>query len=228
MTEPHPAKSKFHFYLVSIVTLGNLFFGLLSLVLVSTGQLRAGATCLIAGAILDAFDGSLARRWKVLSPFGAQLDSLADMVAFGVAISWLCWNWLMPQNPNLWLLIGAVCALPGLMSAIRLARFNSSESNPHFFEGVPTTAMAGLVVLVFLTNANLPFWVSLAIVAIISLLMVSRFPYPKLKYFLSVDFWWLGLISILGLLAWNPAVAVLTVGGLYLLLGLVFKLVGKN
>ncbi|MEM9776585.1 MAG: CDP-alcohol phosphatidyltransferase family protein [Chloroflexota bacterium] len=223
MTEPHPPKSKFRFYLVSIVTLGNLFFGLLSLVLVSAGQLQAGAICLILGAILDAFDGSLARRWEVLSPFGAQLDSLADMVAFGVAISWLCWNWLVPQNPSMWLLTGIVCALPGLMSAIRLARFNSSETNPNFFEGVPTTAMAGFVVLFFLTNASLSYWFSLGTVALVSLLMVSRLPYPKLKYFLQIDYWWVALVPITGLLIWNPAVAVLSVGGIYILLGIVFR-----
>ncbi|MEM8860521.1 MAG: CDP-alcohol phosphatidyltransferase family protein [Chloroflexota bacterium] len=228
MTEPHPAKSKFHFYLVSIVTLGNLFFGLLSLVLVSVGELRAGAICLICGAILDAFDGSLARRWKVLSPFGAQLDSLADMVAFGVAISWLCWNWLMSQQPSLWWLTGAVCALPGLMSAIRLARFNSSESNPSFFEGIPTTAMAGLVVLIYLSNPTMPYWPALIIVAVISLLMVSRFPYPKLSFFLAFDYWWLLIIPIAGLLMWNPAVAVLTVGGVYVLLGIYFTIAAKR
>lgn len=223
MTEPRPKKTKLSFYLVSIVTLGNLFFGLLSLVLVSAGQLRAGAICLVLGAILDAFDGSLARRWEVLSPFGAQLDSLADMVAFGVAISWLCWNWLVPQNPNMWLLTGVVCTLPGLMSAIRLARFNASEPNPHFFEGVPTTAMAGFIVLVFLANAGLSYRFSMGLVALVSLLMVSKLPYPKLKYFLQINYWWLAVIPIVGLIFWSPAVAVLTAGGIYILLGVYFR-----
>lgn len=223
MTDQHSKKSKFQFYLVSIVTLGNLFFGLLSIVLVASGQLRSGAFCLILGATLDAFDGSLARRWEVLSPFGAQLDSLADMVAFGVAISWLVWNWLLPQMPDWWLLIGIVSALPGLMSAIRLARFNTSESNPLFFEGIPTTAMAGFVVLTYLTYANLPFWIALSLVAVAALLMVSRFSYPKLRYFLRFSWLWLVPLTAAALLA--PGWTVLAAGGVYMLWGI---LIGEN
>lgn len=221
MTNPQNAKSKFQFYLVSIVTLGNLFFGLLSIVLVASGQLRAGAICLILGATLDAFDGSLARRWEVLSPFGAQLDSLADMVAFGVAISWLSWNWLLSMRPSWWLIVGIVCALPGLMSAIRLARFNTSESNPNFFEGIPTTAMAGFVVLVYLTNPGLMFNVALPLIALVSLLMVSQFAYPKLVYFFQLSWLIKGLIVVLflGLAAWNIGIAVLAFGAIYMLYG---------
>ncbi|MFT5197331.1 MAG: CDP-diacylglycerol--serine O-phosphatidyltransferase [Cellvibrionaceae bacterium] len=222
MTEPRSGKSQFQFYLVSIVTLGNLFFGLLSILLVASGQLTAGALCLIAGATLDAFDGSLARHWQVLSPFGAQLDSLADMVAFGVAISWLSWNWMLPKMPEWWLIIGIVSVLPGLMSAIRLARFNTSESNPLFFEGIPTTAMAGFVVLVYLTNVTLPVQPLLVIIALVSLLMVSIFPYPKLKYFFRFSWWWLLPISVL--LIFKTGLGILVLGGIYMLWGPVKKL----
>ncbi|MFK7800681.1 MAG: phosphatidylcholine/phosphatidylserine synthase [Anaerolineae bacterium] len=225
MTSPQTTKSKLQFYLVSIVTLGNLFFGLLSIVLVASSQLTAGAICLVVGATLDAFDGSLARRWQVLSPFGAQLDSLADMVAFGVAISWLSWNWLLPKMPSWWLIIGLVCALPGLMSAIRLARFNTSESNPHFFEGIPTTAMAGFMVLVYLTNTDLTIEFALPLVALTALLMVSQFPYPKLVYFFQ--FSWPVLAAVfIGFLAisfWSIGWAVLAIGGAYMLFGPIKK-----
>ena len=219
MADQQSAKSKFQFYLVSIVTLGNLFFGLLSIALVASGRLTAGAICLIIGATLDAFDGSLARRWEVLSPFGAQLDSLADMVAFGVAISWLVWNWLLPKAPDWWIVIGVVAALPGLMSAIRLARFNTSESNPLFFEGIPTTAMAGFVVLVYLTNAALPIWFALPLVALVALLMVSSFPYPKLKYFFQFSWLWLLPIAVAALVV--PGWVVLILGGVYMVWGVV-------
>lgn len=221
MTNQQSAKSKFQFYLVSIVTLGNLFFGLLSIVLVASGRLTAGAICLIIGATLDAFDGSLARRWQVLSPFGAQLDSLADMVAFGVAISWLVWSWLLLMMPEWWLVIGAVAALPGLMSAIRLARFNTSEPNPLYFEGIPTTAMAGFVVLVYLTNPTLPFWFALPLVALVALLMVSSFPYPKLKYFFRFSWLWLIPIGIAAVII--PSWVVLILGGIYMLWGVLLK-----
>ena len=217
MPESKSTGSKFQFYLVSVVTLGNLFFGLVSILLVASGNLTAGALCLIAGATLDAFDGSLARRWKVLSPFGAQLDSLADMVAFGVAISWLSWNWLLPKMPSLWVLIGIVSVLPGLMSAIRLARFNTSESNPLFFEGIPTTAMAGFVVLVYLTNPELTFWFALPLIALVALLMVSTFLYPKLKYFFQFSLLWLVPIALIGFVA--PQWIVLLLGGIYMLWG---------
>ena len=221
MTDSQSAKSKFHFYVVSVVTLGNLFFGLLSIALVASGNLTAGALCLIVGATLDAFDGSLARRWEVLSPFGAQLDSLADMVAFGVAISWLVWNWLLPKNPDWWLIIGLVSVLPGLMSAIRLARFNTSESNPLFFEGIPTTAMAGFVVLLYLTNSSLSLVPLLLIVGLVALLMVSTFPYPKLKYFFKFSWWWLAPLLVFGSVL--PSWFVLALGGVYMAWGPIQK-----
>lgn len=219
-------KSKLQFYVVSAVTLGNLFFGLLSIALVAYGNLTAGAICLIIGATLDAFDGSLARLWEVLSPFGAQLDSLADMVAFGVAISWLVWNWLLPLAPDWWLAIAAVAVLPGLMSAIRLARFNTSESNPDFFEGIPTTAMAGFVVLLYLTNSDLSAISLLIIVAAVALLMVSTFPYPKLRYLLCFSAWW--AVPIAGLAAVLLGRSVLVFGGIYMLWGPVQKLLQIN
>ena len=221
MADQGSGKSKLQFYLVSIVTLGNLFFGLLSIALVASGRLTAGAICLIIGATLDAFDGSLARRWRVLSPFGAQLDSLADMVAFGVAISWLVWNWLLPKAADLWLIIGAVAALPGLMSAIRLARFNTSEPNPLYFQGIPTTAMAGFVVLVYLTNGALPIWFALPLVALVALLMVSSFPSPKLKYFFRFSWLWLVPIAAAALIV--PEWVVLILGGVYMLWGVLLR-----
>ncbi len=219
-------KSKVQFYVVSAVTLGNLFFGLLSIALVASGNLTAGAICLIVGATLDAFDGSLARRWDVLSPFGAQLDSLADMVAFGVAISWLVWNWLLPKAPEWWLVVAAVSVLPGLMSAIRLARFNTSESNPNYFEGIPTTAMAGFVVLLFLTNSDLPVEWLLGIVALVSLLMVSTFPYPKLRYLLCFSAWW--AVPLAGLAAVLLGRSVLLFGAIYMLWGPVSQFYSRS
>ena len=150
----------------------------------------------------------------VVGELGAQLDSLADMVAFGVAISWLVWNWLLPKAPDWWIVVAIVAVLPGLMSAIRLARFNTSESNPDYFEGIPTTAMAGFVVLLFLTNGNLPVEWLLSIVALVSLLMVSTFPYPKLRYLLCFSAWWAVPIAILAAVLLERSVLVL--GAIYI------------
>lgn len=124
---------------------------------------------------------------------------------------------MLPKMPEWWLLIGVVSVLPGLMSAIRLARFNTSESNPLFFEGIPTTAMAGFVVLVYLTNATLPIQLLLVLIALVSLLMVSTFAYPKLKFFFRFSWWWLlPIVIVVGIF---PSWAILLLGAIYMLSG---------
>ena len=79
------------------------------------------------------------------SPFGIQLDSLADMTAFGVATALLSYNWLLLKRPELLILSGIVSCLVALTSAIRLARFNVGEKSGFYFAGIPTTSTAKIV-----------------------------------------------------------------------------------
>ena len=107
--------------------------------------------CIVIAAILDALDGRVARALKAQTRFGAELDSLSDVIAFGVAPALIIFLWSLQHLPRIgWIvaLAHAVCA------ALRLARFNANidaEEQPHksagFLTGIPAPAGAGLLLL---------------------------------------------------------------------------------
>ncbi|MBL6430553.1 MAG: phosphatidylcholine/phosphatidylserine synthase [Alphaproteobacteria bacterium] len=142
---------------------------------------------IVLAAVLDALDGRVARLVKGTSKFGAELDSLADFVNFGVAPALILYSWLLDEVRS----IGWIAALVfSISAALRLARFNVSIDDPdkpawavNFFTGVPAPAGALAVLFpVYLEFVGiLPHWPALApvvavYVVIIALLMVSRLP----------------------------------------------------
>jgi CDP-diacylglycerol---serine O-phosphatidyltransferase len=147
---------------------------------------------IILAGILDMLDGRAARMLGADSRFGAQLDSLADLVSFGVAPGIIMYRWSLHQMDHLgWIAALIFCAC----GAIRLARFNvesvrdegATKGNP-YFTGLPTPAAACMVLLPLLVSFqwNDPMikqaWVSLTILLVTSALMVSRLPTPSIKY----------------------------------------------
>lgn len=147
---------------------------------------------IILAGILDMLDGRAARMLGADSRFGAQLDSLADLVSFGVAPGIIMYRWSLHQMDHLgWIAALIFCAC----GAIRLARFNvesvrdegATKGNPYFI-GLPTPAAACMVLLPLLVSFqwNDPMikhaWVSLTILLVTSALMVSRLPTPSIKY----------------------------------------------
>ena len=141
-------------------------------------------------AILDTLDGRVARLIKGTSKVGKELDSLTDVISFGVAPSFIMYFWAINEMGKIgWLfvLIYTVCC------ALRLARFNLTviEENENwkinFFEGVPSPAAAGLILLPLILNLsnlikieNIPL-VSSCVILLISFLMVSKIPTYSLK-----------------------------------------------
>jgi CDP-diacylglycerol--serine O-phosphatidyltransferase len=148
-------------------------------------------TFVIFAMILDMLDGR-ARMLGADSRFGAQLDSLADLVSFGVAPSIIMYMWSLKTMGNVgWIAALIFCAC----GAIRLARFNveaardegATKGNP-YFTGLPTPAAACMMLLPLLISFQWddPLvrepWVSGIVIAITSILMVSRLPTPSIKY----------------------------------------------
>lgn len=206
----HVSKQKVCFLLVSGFTLASLSLGLLSIMCTMAGLLAPAALCLVACVALDGCDGNLARRWRVTSPFGAQLDSLADMTAFGIASAILTYYWLMQEEPALVVPIILVSALVALMSAIRLARFNVSPRDDAYFQGIPTTASTGIIAMTYLTWPHLPFAWALFLIALVAVLMGSLFPYMKLSQVRRVP-WWLWAIGVVSAVVNFPATVLLVV-----------------
>ncbi len=183
-----------------LFTLGNLgagFFAILSDDLL----LAAGLICL--GAVLDVFDGWVARKMNQSSDLGVQLDSLADLVTFGVAPAILFYR-MMPEG---WLTL-LVCVMIPITSAWRLAAFNLLPPSP-WFRGLPTPTNAlwyvGLA-LWFPVAIDLPEWLfypplHMVLSLILSLLMVSAMPILGMKSKAVIrGSWWIIMAAFLGMI----------------------------
>ena len=195
----------------NLFTLLNLVFGCIAIIYIFKNDgflftnapgtfsmgLIIGGVYIFFAAVVDFLDGFVARLFNATSEMGAQLDSLADAVTFGVAPGMIMYRLLqialvksgMPAD-NIWLLLPAV--LIPCAGVWRLARFNLDKEQTYYFKGVPIPA-AGLVI------ASLPFvlnsdnnsqiaaylynpYVLYIITGIVSFLMVSRIPLISLKF----------------------------------------------
>jgi CDP-diacylglycerol--serine O-phosphatidyltransferase len=203
------------FLVVNACTAANLLLGVLSIIASMTGYLPAGALLLLGSVVLDMLDGSLARRWRVQTEFGAQMDSLADMVAFTVASALLAWYWLSPQLPPYVMTIASGAYV--LMGAIRLARFNSGPYDACFFQGVPTTVVAGIVASVYLLAPGFEASAGAALFVLLAILMVTTLPYVKFAQLRKLPrvLW---LVIAAGLI-WNTQLTAFVLQAAYLVSG---------
>jgi CDP-diacylglycerol--serine O-phosphatidyltransferase len=178
------------FLLVNGCTLASLGLGVFAIFLSMHGEVRWAALCLVGCVSCDGLDGVLARRLGVASPFGAQLDSMADMCSFGIAAPVVVYAELHGSaSPAL---VGAACALVAICAAIRLARFNVSPKDGRYFCGVPTTTVAAVLGLAMLIGLRPSGTVAVAALAVLALAMVSGFPYAKLGRVAKLPPWlWL-------------------------------------
>jgi CDP-diacylglycerol---serine O-phosphatidyltransferase len=185
------------FILVNATTLTSLTLGLLAIFLAMEGDVRLAAFCLIACVVFDGLDGALARRLGVASPFGAQMDSLADMCSFGLAAPVVVYASLAGSvaTPA----AAVACALVAGCAAIRLARFNVSPKDGGFFAGIPTTLAAAVLGLGVLIEVPMPGGAQLAVVALLAFAMVSSFPYVKLAQLIKLPPWLL-VVPVVGAL----------------------------
>ncbi len=193
----------------------NLVLGMATVFLSTHGCLGAAALCLMGSVAWDAADGFLARRWQVASDFGAQLDSLADMTSFAVGGGAFVYGWFAPHLP-LWLVAPLACWF-GLCGGWRLARFNVGPKLVGEFYGLPTTAVATLLSVLFLTCPQLASWPGALLAVILAGLMISPLPYPKYTRFSELPIW---MLLTLPLISWYRFyVTIWTLALMYLLSG---------
>ena len=134
------------------ITSANLLCGCIAVTQISEGNFIAASLLVLLGAFFDFFDGMAARLLNVGSPIGAQLDSLADMVTFGLVPAYLIFNWLNEISPSN---INFIAFLIAVFSAVRLAKFNVDERQSTSFIGLPTPANALLWISIPLINWQL-------------------------------------------------------------------------
>jgi len=163
----------------SLLTAGNLFLGVISIILVFNERPGLAAIMVIIAMLLDGVDGRVARALNAQSEFGKELDSLADVISFGVAPAFLMYVVaLQDVTPVLsWLVTG----LFPICGALRLARFNVKESTPGYFIGLPIPAAGGILATIALFKDDLSSTVFIVTAVILSLLMVSNIRYPNFK-----------------------------------------------
>lgn len=162
-------------HIPSLFTLGNLLFGVFALVLALDQEFIRGGLMILLAGVMDFLDGKVARKLQVSSDFGKELDSLADLVSFGVAPAILAYALQLSE----WGYLGLAIALAFVMcGALRLARFNVTTFSGSFM-GVPITAAGGIVALLIIYLGKLPVLVLPVAMLLLSWLMISKLKVPK-------------------------------------------------
>jgi CDP-diacylglycerol---serine O-phosphatidyltransferase len=176
----------------SAFTFFNLFLGFLSIVKTIDGSLHFAALLIILSAISDALDGKVARLTGMESRFGFELDSLSDMVSFGIAPAVLVYVGVFQSLDWIGLFI---CFLFVFGGGYRLARFNSQNANEdkHVYIGL-TIPIAAITMASFWLfensigqNPGVPEW--MALIFVLSLLMMSTLPYRWPRLVFDEGFW---------------------------------------
>lgn len=169
------------------LTVMNLFLGFYAIILTAGGSFGPAAWLVIIAAIFDAFDGKVARATKASSKFGVEFDSLADVVSFGLAPSFLIYQVQLHTMGPAGLIISF---FPLLFGSIRLARFNVELSGMEKvnFRGLPIPAAAGTVAAFIIFNYNIwgELWMPsliMPLAIIVSVLMVSTLEFDALPKF---------------------------------------------
>lgn len=163
----------------SLLTVGNLFLGIAAIILVFNEKPETAAMMVIIAMLLDGVDGRVARALNVQSEFGKELDSLSDVISFGVAPAFIMYVVAFQElNPTIAWIITALFPICG---ALRLARFNVVAGKPGYFIGLPIPAAGGVLSTLALFQGDIAVSVLLASTLVLSLLMVSTIKYPNFK-----------------------------------------------
>jgi CDP-diacylglycerol--serine O-phosphatidyltransferase len=190
-------------YLVpNLFTTGGLFAGFYAIVAAMKGSFELAAVAIFIAMIMDTLDGRIARFTKTQTAFGAEYDSLADMVAFGVAPALVVYSWALHALGKVGWLVAFIYTAS---VALRLARFNTQLKNidKRYFQGLACPAGAGIVAAmvwcldVDITNRWIGAAIAILVVAI-AILMVSNIRYRSFKEFdISNRVRFVGLLALI-------------------------------
>ncbi|RME75989.1 MAG: CDP-diacylglycerol--serine O-phosphatidyltransferase [Chloroflexi bacterium] len=180
-----------------MATFSSLMLGVLAIMVLGEEMFFLAAALITLASVLDVLDGQLASRLNAISDIGKELDSLADVVTFGVAPTIFLYHLL--------LVVGVVKPVAMVTSlafvvagAFRLARFNTMPSDRDaYFKGMPIP-MAGILLITgsFWQHWVVNVWWIVAVISV-SYLMVSPFPYPKSKHIFSMSpLSWVGIAAV--------------------------------
>lgn len=226
------------YVLPNLMTTGNLFCGFFAIIQALKANYLFAAYAIVAAAIFDQLDGRLARLTRSTSKFGAEYDSLCDLVSFGVAPGIMLFQWALNPFGRLgWV----ACFLFVTCGALRLARFNVQANivEKNYFQGLPIPMAAGIVASSILAFQDLEMEASgnvglLIMTVLLALVMVSNFRYRSfkdldLKERLPFRYLILG-VGVIVVVALRPEVMLFVLFFGYAVLGAIFGVfkLGKN
>lgn len=226
------------YILPNLMTTGNLFCGFFAVIQSIRGNFLYAAYAIVVAAIFDQLDGRLARLTRSTSKFGAEYDSLCDLVSFGMAPAVILYLWALEPFGRLgW--VG--CFLFVACGALRLARFNVQANvvEKNYFQGLPIPMAAGIVASSVLAFTNLEWDPSgnyglLLMAILLAFVMVSNFRFRSfkdldLKERLPFRYLILG-VGVLVVVALHPEIMLFVLFLGYAVLGAVFGIfrLGKN
>ncbi|MES2264023.1 MAG: CDP-diacylglycerol--serine O-phosphatidyltransferase [Pseudomonadota bacterium] len=179
-------RSRGIYLLPNAFTTGALFCGFYAIVMAMNLRFEHAAWAIFIAMVLDGLDGRIARLTNTQSEFGAQYDSLSDMVSFGAAPALVIYEWSLRGMGKLgWIAAFVYCA----GAALRLARFNTNIEvvDKRFFQGLPSPAAAAMVAgfVLLMVDLDVPGiqlpWISFAIALFAGLTMVTNVPFYSFK-----------------------------------------------
>ena len=170
------------YVLPNLLTTAALFAGFYATVQAMNGRFEHSAVAIFIAMMLDGLDGRVARMTNTQSAFGAEYDSLSDMVSFGVAPALIVYEWALKGMGKLgWIAAFVYC----VGAALRLARFNANVgvTDKRYFQGLPSPAAAALIAVLVWVLLDLGVsgedarWVASLLTVFAGLTMVSNIPY---------------------------------------------------
>jgi CDP-diacylglycerol---serine O-phosphatidyltransferase len=232
-TAPARPRRKGIYLLPNLLTTGCLFSGFYAVVAAIDQHFEKAGIAVFAAMIFDTLDGRIARLTRTESAFGKEYDSLADMVAFGLAPAIVAYQWgvvrIMEYGRH-WGRFGwLACFFYAAAAALRLARFNAraATADKRYFEGLPSPSAAAIVAAFvwFCSDWHEPRLTGLiaafVVTASAGALMVSSFGYPSFKQFdldKRIRFVYMLLVPlVIILIAIDPPTMLLSVFGTYAL-----------
>ncbi|MBU0279358.1 MULTISPECIES: CDP-diacylglycerol--serine O-phosphatidyltransferase [unclassified Gemella] len=164
------------------ITMANGLCGFLSIILTSTGQYTYASVFIILSMFADRYDGMVARKLGVVSPLGKELDSICDVISFGVAPAFLVFFKIHTASNLLLVSIIAtiICSVYVCCGAFRLARFNVTTMTDGYYQGVPITTCGLLLAFLSFNFIKMPNIALLILTAIFGYFMVSKIKIKKI------------------------------------------------
>ena len=193
------------YLLPNLFTTGALFAGFYAIVQAMNARYEHAAIAVFIAMVLDGLDGRIARMTRTQSEFGAEYDSLSDMVCFGVAPALIMYEWALQGLGRVgWIIAFVYC----VGAALRLARFNTNIDivDKRYFQGLPSPAAAALVVGFIWVSDDFQIareetvrWLAAVLTAYAGITMVANVPFYSFKDFnlrRNVPFWAILLVVL--------------------------------